>query len=128
MDNAAGEVVSFLQCPACPRPLAEHLYADRVLNTEATRQEQYVQDVDETPPTEFARLYPAAQEGARSVLRVLKCPNGGGSVVPLVLAESVLDDDRCVGMTLSLSPEDVARLASALGNAWRPYGASWVGR
>ena len=124
-DNVAFPPVYFRECPSCERQLAEHLYVDRETTSDAVQREEYVRALDEREPADVARMYPAARGSARMVLRVLRCPNGGGAVVPLLLAESAAEEDRWAGMTLALSAVKAAAMASAMPDGWRPYAARW---
>ena len=118
--------VHFRDCPACPARLADHLYADREITDQAIQAEDYVRSLDELEPVDVVRTYPAAKAGARMALRLLQCPNGGAVVAPVLLAESPMGEDQCVGMTLSLSPADADKLAMAVGDGWQPYAARWA--
>ena len=120
---------SYLEkCPSCDRPLAEHLFVDRRLAREALAAESHAADFDEGHWVKFAEQYPAARSGEETVLRILRCPGGGGSLVPLALAPTVLQDDRIVGLVLCVDAGDIDGLAAAMPHSWEAYSATWVSR
>jgi hypothetical protein len=60
--------------------------------------------------------------------RALRCPSGGGLVVPLTLARNATEDDHLAGTVYELSGNDLAILSEHSSTAWHPYTHTWGAR
>jgi hypothetical protein len=120
----------FIECARCSAPLRDHWYADLAVAAVGSPEEEALTGVIEDEawdrlPAVTGTMSPP--EGGVT-FRALRCPSGGGSVVPLLLAHSVIGDDCVAGTVCDLSEADLETLLHHGRATWHPYSDSWVAR
>jgi hypothetical protein len=118
----------FLKCWYCPAPLKDHYYADIGSVVAGSKEQELMDNLIDSH--EWSLLpFPVVAAGGTQVVvfRAIRCPYGGGSVTPLILATSALRDDMIAGTLHMLSAGEVAEITRA-GTKWRPYSATWTER
>jgi len=122
---------SFVRCSRCAAALRDHTYADLAVAPAGSPEHDALVSVIEDEA--WDRL-PAVSRDATSPLetsvtfRALRCPSGGGTIVPLLLAHTVLGDDHLAGTVYEISENDLEGLPQQCKTTWHPYSDSWVVR
>jgi len=122
---------AFTRCHRCSSPLREHAYADLAVASAGSAAETAITGVIEDEAWErlsSLRLSVITEGEGTITFRALRCPSGGGAVVLLALAATVLEDDRLAGTVYQVSEEDLNLISQSSRLRWRPYEDSWSGR
>lgn len=116
----------FLGCP-CGAQLKDHSFVNlATVPADSLQRERIDGWIDYH---EWNRLPFASQvEGDDLIVfRALRCPAGGGAVVPLRLAATVMDDDLVRGTLYMLAAQEVEAIDAAAPE-WREYSETWTTR
>ncbi len=127
----AGPWPPFNECSRCSTALRDHTYADLAVAAAGSSEEATFTGVIEDEAWErlsVAPLHPTSPPQGTVTFRAIRCPSGGGAVVPLSLARTVLGEDCLAGTVYEVSESDLEAISEHSTTSWHPYSHSWLGR
>jgi hypothetical protein len=122
------EPAPFHECLYCEANLKDHHYVDIGSAVAGSEEQDFIDNsIDYHEWTRLPFSNAAAGEDTVVVFRAIRCPAGGGSIVPLVLAKDIADDDFIGGPVHRLGPGEIKIISESFGS-WKPYSETWLAR